>query len=559
MKLFATLILIILAPSVFAQGTPLFYWDNQDGLVEAKGCGTVRVPTNRFRFSKYFGKGTQVTENLRNFNGVRQSHLINSSLVKLIEGERKKDYKKIEVVGVNQMKGVKANRWFSERLDRNYLYEKSLVPAEDYIMLLQGYAPDVPIGDLRDSTLGTMWHIAAEGDYFKLVCGEFTSGRDYIIFRVYAPEKLDAPIALVAVYWDETKIFRSFEALSKARAYKVIPTVLDPIRVDDLLRDNPDYLGDLSDMADPNEVIADEVSREEEAPTVVEIDEEQTAEENEPGEDETNVIEGGHENVVCIGSDTLNVRNVDLDKVLFSAQRGEKVKIFQGFDGETKQTKEIGGVEYTFIKVQFADREESDETEGWVAESFVQPKSTCKHVNNNTFVRDRTAKITSIDDPACCEFPTVKRPTHAYTSGMRRFAAGRSKGKRLHAACDLYRYKNEPALAIGPGKVIRGKYYYYQGTYAIQVRHDGGHIVVYGEITGKNPKGVVQGARVKMGDRVGYIGKVNSNCCRPMLHFELYSGEGKGPLRVVGKNKFQRRSDLMDPTQYLLKWEDGKF
>ena len=555
-KLFILLMLVSFS-DVFA--TPMFYWDNQDKLVPAKGCGLIQVENNRFRISNYFGKKTQVTENFRNKSGVLQSHLVNASLVKIIDGDRKKDYEKIEVVGVNKMEGVKPNRWFSERGDEGYLYQRSLLPAEDYILNLAKGTPDVPVGDIRDSVVGTLWHIAAEGTYYKMVCGEFPSGREYIVFRVYSPEKKDDPIALIGVYWDETNIFRSFEALSKGRALRVIPTVLEPTRVHNLLASNTDYIGDLTDMADPNEVIANELPQDE-APTPIEIEEEvrTEADDEEPGEGEEQVIQGGHETVVCIGSDTLNVRNIDLDKVLFSAVRGEPVKVFQGWDGETKKEKEINGNLHTFVKVQFPDREE-DQINGWVAEAFVKEKSNCQHVNNNTFIRDHNAKIQSIDDDACCEFPLVKKPTHSYTDGMRRFKAGRSKGKRLHAACDLYRYKYEPALAVGPGTVIRGKYYFYQGTYAIEVVHDGGFIVRYGEITGKSPNKIKQGAHVKMGDRIGYIGKVNSNCCRPMLHFELYSGKGKGSLSVKGLNKFGRRSDLLDPTSYLLKWEDGKF
>ena len=138
------------------------------------------------------------------------------------------------------------------------------------------------------------------------------------------------------------------------------------------------------------------------------------------------------------------------------------------------------------------------------------------------------------------------------------FKARRGGGTRSHAACDLYRYKDEPILSVAPGVVLRGLYYFYQGTYALEVRHSGGFIVRYGELTGKKEIGVSNGKKVKMGQRVGYMGKVNSNCCRPMLHFELFKGTKSGSLSQKG-NKFQRRSDLLDPTHYLQKWESGKF
>lgn len=535
-----------------AFATPLFYWDNQDKLVPAKGCGIVEVEQNRFRFSQHFGKKKSVTENLRNYKGVRQSHLVNSSLVKLMDGQRKKDYQSMEVVAQNQLAGVRPNRWFSKRGDKGYLYTRSLLPADDYILSLKAGTPSAKLGDIRDSLEGTMWHIAVESSYFKLVCGEFGSGREYILFRVYTPENLEEPAALVGVYWDETSIFRSYEALSKQRAHKLIPTVLDPIRVTDLLSDaNSDYIGDLTGSQDPSELV--ESLPEETAPEVVEIEEVK--------EEAEEVITGSVENVVCIGSDTLNVRGVDLRKVLFSAVRGEKVKVFQSWEGENEQVKEIGGVAYTFVKAEFPDREAKDETVGWVAKSFVKAKANCKWINNNTFVRNHNSKITSIDDKDCCEFPLVKKATHAYTSGMRKFKAGRSGG-RLHAACDLYRKKDEPALSVGPGVILRNLYYFYEGTYALEIRHDGGFVARYGELTGtKASKKIAKNEPIKMGDRVGYIGKVNSNCCRPMLHFELYSGEKTGALtdRSSKATKYQRRRDLMNPTPYLLKWEDGKF
>lgn len=547
------LLLLLAFVSCKAFATPLFYWDNQDKLVPAKGCGIVEVGENRFRFSQYFGKKSSVTENLRNYKGVRQSHLINNSLVKLMEGKKKKDFKSMEVVGANQLKGVKPNRWFSERGDKGYLYTRSLLPAEDYILSLKKGTPSSSLGDIRDSLVGTMWHIAAEGTYYKLVCGEFGSGREYILFRVYTPENLEEPAALVGVYWDETSIFKSYEALSKGRAHKLIPTVLDPIRVNDLLADaGSEFIGDLTDMQDPSEVV--NTIPEESAPEVVEIEETESSEEVEE------VVTGSVENVVCIGSDTLNVRDVDLRKVLFSAVKGEKVKVFQSWDGENEQVKEVNGASYTFVKAEFPDREASDETVGWVAKSFVKAKADCKWINNNTFIRNHNAKITSIDDKDCCEFPLVKKPTHAYTSGMRRFKAGRSGG-RQHAACDLYRYKDEPALAVAPGVVLRDLYYFYEGTYALEVRHDGGFVARYGEITSNKPsKNIAKNKFVRMGDRIGYIGKVNSNCCRPMLHFELYSGDKTGALTNRSNGtRYQRRKDLMDPTPYLLKWEDGKF
>ena len=74
--------------NIFAQNTaiPTFYFDNQEGLVEAEDCSISPIESQTFRISSYSGKNkSKQIENLRNLNGVRQSHLINGSLVKLIK------------------------------------------------------------------------------------------------------------------------------------------------------------------------------------------------------------------------------------------------------------------------------------------------------------------------------------------------------------------------------------------------------------------------------------------------------------------------------------------
>ncbi len=260
--------------------------------------------------------------------------------------------------------------------------------------------------------------------------------------------------------------------------------------------------------------------------------------------------------IICIGTSNLNVRDDSLDKVLFQAKLGEEVKVFQDWDGDVIR-KVINGTEYTFNKVEFTGREESDQKVGYVAASFIKAEGDCRYIKEGQVVRNADTQITGINDSRCCDFPTMKEPTHSYTSGMRRFNAGRSGG-RLHAACDLYRYINEPIKSVAPGKVLMNLYAFYQGTYALEVRHSGGFVVRYGELTGYKASGVKKNANVKMGQRLGKIGKVNSNCCRPMLHFELYSGSKSGSLST-GKGKYQRRTDLMNPTPYLNKWKDEVF
>lgn len=193
-----------------------------------------------------------------------------------------------------------------------------------------------------------------------------------------------------------------------------------------------------------------------------------------------------------------------------------------------------------------------------MASNFIVAELDCPYSEVNRVVRGPETTITGLDDPACCEFPTVEKVTHPYTSGMRMFGARRGGGTRSHAAADLYRYRNEPILSVGPGTVVRDVYYFYQGTYALEVVHSGGFVARYGEITQNVPRDVRRGREVHMGQRIGAMGVVNSGCCRPMLHFELYSGNRNGSLSN-NTPPYQRRADLMNPTPYLLRWESEKF
>lgn len=158
----------------------------------------------------------------------------------------------------------------------------------------------------------------------------------------------------------------------------------------------------------------------------------------------------------------------------------------------------------------------------------------------------------------CCTFPTTQPPTDSYLTSPRKFGASRANG-RLHSACDLYRpTAGEPIRAVDDGEVIRGPYAFYEGTYALEVKHASGFVVRYGEITGRVAPGVKVGAKITKGQTVGFMGKVNSNCCSPMLNFEMFSGAAKGSL-TQPRPPYQRRSDLMNPTAYLQEWEQDTF
>lgn len=103
-------------------------------------------------------------------------------------------------------------------------------------------------------------------------------------------------------------------------------------------------------------------------------------------------------------------------------------------------------------------------------------------------------------------------------------------------------------MAVADGEVIRNPYYFYSGTYALEVRHTGGFVVRYGEIS-TAAQGVSAGSSVARGQVIAFVGKLESGSS--MLHFEMYAGTASGSLTVRGNPPYQRRSDLLDPTPYL--------
>jgi len=267
-------------------------------------------------------------------------------------------------------------------------------------------------------------------------------------------------------------------------------------------------------------------------------------------EETVSILEGGIEELVCIKSGSLSVRSDSLNSVLFNVKRGDPVKSFQGW-GDVKKTKTIGGTQFSFIKLQFPEK--SGTNIGWVAEEYIKTRAECPGMEAVVPPPVQEERITGINDPRCCVFPLANRPLVTYSSGVASFGSSRSGGARRHAASDLYRNLGDSIRAVADGSVIRGLYFFYQGTYAIELKHSGGFVVRYGEIGSKVAVG--QGRSVAAGQTVGYMAK--TTCCKPMLHFELYSGAKSGSLS--GGGVYQRRSDLMNPTNYLKKWQEDAF
>lgn len=158
-------------------------------------------------------------------------------------------------------------------------------------------------------------------------------------------------------------------------------------------------------------------------------------------------------------------------------------------------------------------------------------------------------------------FPFDRLPSANWTSAPRSFGSRRSGGKRAHAGCDLYAPKGTIIHAITNGTVIRGPYYFYSGTYALEVDH-GTFIARYGEI--QESTFVRDGDKVKAGQPIAKVGHlVGIRVPSDMLHLELYGKSEHGALTVSGiasaktseGRPFLRRKDLIDPTLKLNQWK----
>ncbi len=290
--------------------------------------------------------------------------------------------------------------------------------------------------------------------------------------------------------------------------------------------------------------------------------------------------------VLCSSVETVVVLAADLKTPLFNAQQYETVVPFQSF-GEKyalptstelfqqysamalriNTIKELTTVPLKapeYVRVEFIDREdeEAENNVGWIDQSLIKPKSKCAGYKESLDNDDKDDTPETLDLSGagfslsnCCTFPMKKKPQESFTEGMRRFGARRSRGSRAHAAADLYQSQYQPVYAITAGKVLRDRVSFYLGTVVTEIEHPGGFIARYGELAGARLKPLKLGSTVKAGQLIGFIKKVNTRSVKSaMLHFELYSGKASGPL-TTKYGKYQRRSDLINPTRYLTEWE----
>jgi hypothetical protein len=527
----AVVILALVNTQAFAADMDkMFYWSNANGLVKADNCKleATRNPKLSFVKNTIFSNTISLEKNqgLSNLT-VATGSLVKTGAIDPITGKMA-----IEIVGVNSVntpletEAVRGDNGLVNPRNIQDITSKFIQIKSDYMNVIGG----------------TYWKVFGDDKFLKLNCPGVTNSKEYVVFNVY-PENGGRMIARVGVSAFETELFKNIKTYKKSKIYN---------QFSDMQTDESNAIHEINSLPDttPHDV---KVATKPDVPSNDQIKD---------ATDDISILTG-LDTIICTDQDSLNVRNEDLTQVLFTVKNGDKVKIFQGW-GNNKVEGIVDGKKYEFIKVEFLNNEDKTQKIGYVVASYVEAKSTCIYSSTyrDSLVPEDTS-LTGLDDINCCNFPTMQKVTTNFTEGMRRFGGSRGGGTRIHAAVDLYRYKDEALTSVAPGVVIRGLAFFYQDTYSLEVMHSGGFVVRYGEMTGKTVDNVSIGKQLKMGDRIGYMGKVNSGCCEPMLHFELYSGKLRGSLTQEGAEVngilYNRRRDLLNPTPYMLKWQHEKF
>jgi murein DD-endopeptidase MepM/ murein hydrolase activator NlpD len=258
------------------------------------------------------------------------------------------------------------------------------------------------------------------------------------------------------------------------------------------------------------------------------------------------------QNIICTRSDPLRIYDDSLQTVLYNIQRFQAIRVFQNWDGQ-REERQSGTT--TYLKV-LAHNARGEEIIGWAAANYIKRPEDCPAFglvgspSGETLIEGSTIVVDTT--PGDFRFPTEQRPSSDYAHGAGGRYFGASRSGRRHAACDLLRPEGEKVFAVSGGTILQ-RYRFYEGTDAIEVKHDNGKVMRYGEVSTRTVAQSGAGDQVLKGQHIGYIAHLR------MLHFEMYSGTGTGPLTVRGSGEYSRRSDLIDPTNYLKQWEEETF
>ncbi|MCG8894404.1 peptidoglycan DD-metalloendopeptidase family protein [Tenacibaculum finnmarkense] len=151
------------------------------------------------------------------------------------------------------------------------------------------------------------------------------------------------------------------------------------------------------------------------------------------------------------------------------------------------------------------------------------------------------------------------------------YNSNRERGKRKHAARDMYTPRFTPVVAIADGEVIGISDNFADGTGAVIILHeiaDGRKFIIrYGEVENSTVS-VKVGQKIKQRTvlgKTGYLRKWHKKVVKGydiyMLHFEYYTGDLGYNLDIPlkGDYPFFRRKDLADPLEILQEGYENTF
>lgn len=570
------LLLSFLATSlcVQAESKRALIWKDGKGIETAQNCREVSQEQMGLRIVAE----TDLAKNRR--ESVR---LADRSLIKSLKSNPQSTM--IQVIAIAQNSSVLSTAKSAQLLDEGIVPTQKISSMDDYVLEIQDRSAQQKLG-------GNFLQVAAQdGHYTSLVCGAEGQLKKFTIYNVFNA-KSEKPVARVGIQESETQLFKAVRVFTTDEADRLLSHLNQENESKNSQADvqsGGSFLGATNKVKKQKEDVR--VNAKASVPqihltTILPLNLKSTEKQNEnltesssDGKDSGSLIPlpeditqmtpmlvatkgSAVDSVVCMADGTLSVRDDGLKNILFQANKLEVVKVVQGF-APPKDPK--------FVKVQFNGRP-GGQNMGWVSKEYIQLKSQCaltrSAVQANQVALNQAATkmsaagggLAALNSSDCCNFPTDQRPTTSYKSGMRSYGWNRA-GSRIHAACDLYRDLADPISAVADGVVLRIGAVFYGGVYVTEVVHTGGFVVRYGEVLGRTPKGVAKGSKVTKGQIVGYVGHVGGHGkLSPMLHFELYRGDVTGTLSQLWKKRgFERRDDLMNPTNYLSRWEQAKF
>lgn len=606
------------AASAFAADTQFLVWKDATGLQQINGCQIQGHGDIPFGMLSHPNTALSGQEELIDSNGKSMGQIPDRSLLQIMKPSQHQSGTKVRLIHIP----ANANKANPETLAKPYTHGMlrggTLETLDSVVIELLESKGSVQMKDGSTLDLNhTYWQVAMQSDqYLIYTCGKGKEAKKYVAFNVFNASSL-MPQVQVGIAATDLNVFSNINTFTSEEAERILnhedgeehkdsktpsesettgaspgnrfmdfakkiglgfltgntspegkaaETGAPPTEEPDLSKPLP-----AGPPSQPNAAPTTTPDTGATAPTGAQLPQaqlDQTVQPMAADAEAPKAATGTLEYVVCTQDGPVSLRDKKLEKTSVLLEQFESVKEIQDWDKATQKD---------LVQVQSG---KDAKKMGWIPKKYFQLKSACQpYLAKNATAKQpdnkaapktpeakkteptgkTPAKISGLNDSACCVFPLTHRPTDSYKEGMRRFRAGRGGGSRLHAACDLYGYQNDKVVAVANGKVIRDLYYFYQGVYALEVQHSGGFVVRYGEIKGRTIEGASQGERVNPGQLLGYVGRVNSGCCEPMLHFELYSGEKRGSLSQFDNHPFQRRSDLMNPTNYLSRWEQAKF